>query len=143
MIRRLICTATLTLIPVVLGAETRWERQVRGQIDALTAKATELGYVRTGDSFTGGLRAAASETVTLTLDETREHIIVGVCDNDCSDIDLALDEMSGRQVVADRDGNDVPVLEVASGHTGAHRLTITMASCTTAPCRYAVAVYSR
>jgi hypothetical protein len=133
----------LTLIPVILGAETRWERQVRGQIDAVTAKATELGYVRSGQSFSGELRATASESVTLTLDETREHIIVGVCDNDCSDMDLALSEMSGGHVVADRDGNDVPILEVASGHKGAHRLTITMASCTTAPCRYAIAVYSR
>jgi hypothetical protein len=140
---RLIAATLILAAPAVLYAQDRWEGQVRSQIATVTALAQELGFSATSESFRGQLNAGGSDTLTVTLDETREHIIAAVCDEDCTDVDLVLTELSGGEIVADLAADDRPMLAVPAGHRGAHVLRVEMAACSIEPCRYEIAVFSR
>ena len=68
-------------------------------------------------------------------------MIVGVCDNDCSDFDLAL-ETSDRAVLAsDVLDDDVPVVEYAPNKSGTYWIRPTMVACSVNPCGYGIVVF--
>ena len=71
----------------------------------------------------------------------RSYTILGVCDNDCSDLDITLYDPAGNQVAEDVLTDDKPVASHVARRSGRYRATITMASCSTGSCFYAVAAY--
>ena len=77
----------------------------------------------------------------LPLDEGIQYRIVGVCDNDCGNMDLTLFDPEGQEVVADRLEDAFPVLRIPSPPTGEYRLAVSMVTCTPEPCSFRVAVF--
>jgi len=140
----LVLTLTFTFTPLTLHAQTAGTNSlVRLQMTGLAMAAEMYGFTTADWSYRGELRNGRVETFTLTLPAGREHVIVAACDGDCRDLDLAVAELDGTAVVADRDLNDMPVVVVPDGHPGNHVLTVTMAACSVNPCRYEVAAFSR
>lgn len=132
----------LAPIPTVAGAQSRWREQVNGQIEQAAKILKERGFSRT-DTYDGSLDHEASEFLTLALRAGRQYALVAVCDNDCSDIDLRLYGPSDKELSADVEDDDKPVVTVAPTQDGKFRLKIIMAKCSTSPCFYGVGLFSK
>lgn len=142
---------TLTACPGVPGAgndpgagAANAEATVRRQLSQARELARERGYAETtNEPLMGHLNNGTQEEVGITLNEGRQYLMVGVCDGDCTDMDLTLTGMDGREMAKDVADDDTPVLEFTARATGNHRLRVTMAACSNEPCYYGVALYAK
>ena len=75
------------------------------------------------------------------MDGGTAHTLLGVCDEDCSDIDLYLYDEGGVLIDSDASTDDVPVLLVTPPRRGRYRVQVTMYDCQVEPCFYAVGLY--
>lgn len=104
----------------------------------------ELGaeFRRVGDIHLGNLAQAKSEWVPVPLQEPidRQYIIVGVCDQDCSDLDLFLYDHDGDAIERDVEPDAGPVVPVTPG-AGAHQVRVDMVACSVEPCVYGLQLY--
>jgi hypothetical protein len=134
--------ALLLVAPVQAAAQGQWEQQVLDQLQVAGQAVRAEGYTLRGDPHTGTLRNEASEDFTLVLDGGVHYALVGVCDNDCTDVDLALMDDSGTQIDSDYELDDYPVVEVTPPYTARYSVHVYMAECSTEPCWYGVGVFA-
>ncbi|HUF50365.1 MAG TPA: hypothetical protein VMN60_05995 [Longimicrobiales bacterium] len=92
--------------------------------------------------FTGSLAEGRSLTVNVPLDNAREYFFLGVCDNDCTDLDLKVYDTNGQLVDEDLELDDYPLLNVSAERTGMYRIEIMMVTCSENPCRFGLAAYN-
>jgi hypothetical protein len=126
-----------------VAAQDQWTQQVRAQIAAASQAFGSQGFESTHEIVTGSLDVGDSELVELELEEGVEYMIVGVCDVDCSDVDLFLRDRSGRMLDSDIELDDVPIVTVTPARSGTFTLEVRMVTCSAAPCRYGVGAYGR
>lgn len=129
--------------PTTGHAQSRWERQVRDQIKRAGRILEDRGYEMSHDIYTGSLSDDENESLTLNLRRGNQYAIVGVCDEDCSDIDLRLFDEDGDEVDSDVETDDNPVVQVSPRDSGKYRIKVIMADCRTSPCFYGVGVFSK
>ncbi len=87
------------------------------------------------------LNEGDSDNYTVTLQGGRSYKLVGVCDNDCSDLDITLYDSDGDVVDRDLLDDDKPVVSVSGKSGGQYRMNVSMAKCSTSVCYYSVAIY--
>lgn len=121
----------------------RFERQVRQQLDNAAQKLGKDGFELTHQIHTGELRQDQQEEVRIELDRGRAYVVVGVCDNDCKDVDLKLFDPRGREIDSDVQRDDYPAVAVEPDRTDKYTVRAIMATCTASPCRYGFGVFSR
>lgn len=131
------------LAPTAGTAQSRWERQVKDQIKTAGKVLEDRGYEMSHDVYTGSLGDKDNEYLTLNLRSGSDYAIVGVCDEDCSDIDLRLFDQDGDEVSADVESDDNPIVQVHPHSSGKYRIKVIMAACSTSPCFYGVGVFSK
>jgi len=140
-------TAVVVLGAVLLApaaaAQSRWEDQVSDQIKRAGQILEDKGYSRTHDPYTGSLREGENEYLTLTLHAGTHYALLGVCDNDCSDIDFRLYDADDNEVSSDVETDDVPIVQVTPSETERYRLKVIMVTCKTSPCFYGVGVFGK
>ena len=119
-----------------------FEEQVRKQLESISADLKPKGFELTYQVFTSSLKDAASELVTFRLRRGTRYALVGVCDQDCGDLDLRLLDPGDREIGKDVEKDDVPVVEIMADKTGEYTLKVEMAECADDPCAYGVAVYA-
>lgn len=109
------------------------------------ARAQEVfathGLRPAGSPFTGTLQDGAEASHRARLTAGVQYILVGVCDNDCTDFDLRLSDAAGNQVAADLEIDDTPMVRFTPTSSGAYTVQGSMASCGQNPCYYGIAVY--
>ena len=125
------------------AAQDRWDQQVRDMLVEAGKRMEGNGMTLTHQIQTGSLNEGGTQAITFTLDIGREYAILGLCDEDCTDVDLTLFDAAGRQVSIDVKDDDYPVVSVAPGRTGTYRVQVSMATCSAEPCRYGVGVFAR
>lgn len=133
--------ALLAAAPVSQANE--YEAVVRAQLGAVKAIAEAEGYSRAFDDHYDLLGNQASDDYSFELKSGREYFIVGVCDQDCSDLDLKLHDENGNLVAEDELDDDAPVLRITPRWSGKFQLTVTMYACSSAPCYYGLSVMGR
>jgi hypothetical protein len=121
----------------------RFERQVREQLSTAAEKLGKSGFSLTHHIYTGELKHNEDENVTVELDRGRGYLIVGVCDNDCKDVDLRLYDAAGREVDQDVERDDYPAVAVDVNRSTKYTVRTNMASCSRSPCRYGFGVFAR
>lgn len=129
--------------PVSAAAQSRWEDQVNDQIKRASSILEDKGYSRTHDPYTGSLREGENEYLTVTLHAGTTYALLGVCDNDCHDIDFRLYDADDNEVDSDTQSDDVPIVRVTPSETMRYRLKVIMVSCKTSPCFYGVGVFGK
>ena len=122
---------------------SRWQQQISTQLTRYTDALSRQGYARSHEIKNGSLDDDESEAFTLELDGGHSYALIGVCDEDCTDVDLRLYDADGREVDSDIEVDDYPVLEVSPTRTATYRVKVIMATCSTSPCFYGVGVFSR
>ncbi|MFL5541750.1 MAG: hypothetical protein ACJ8J0_22380 [Longimicrobiaceae bacterium] len=121
----------------------QWTQQVANLLNQAASTALSRGMRRTHTPYIGSLRTGASGNHTLQLNAGTSYALIGVCDNDCSDLDLRLFDPSGREVASDLLTDNTPVVNVTPRRTGTYTVRAIMTACSDQPCRYGIGVYGR
>ena len=142
--------ATLLLLPgfAVLAASPLaaepnvWTRAVDHQLDAAVAEWADVGWVEVGDRYEGSLEGEDDDSFEIEVPVGRDLVIVGACDQDCSDIDLWAYAESDEAVAEDEAEDDVPILEVAArdARSGMLEIEVSMVDCSNDPCYWGIVV---
>lgn len=101
------------------------------------------GFAEVGESERGGLNSDREIRFSLSLMEGMDYQLVGVCDNDCEDMDLVIYNPSGGEVDSDRLTDAMPILAFTAASSGEYRVAALMVSCSLEPCAYEVATFIR
>lgn len=99
---------------------------------------TEEGYAEFGLPETGTLDEGQEIRFSVSLVEGLEFEFVGVCDNDCENLDLVLYDPQGEEVASDLLDDAFPLVAVTPAATGEYRMAARMTICTIEPCAFMV-----
>ena len=69
-----------------------------------------------------------------TLRRGQTYVILGACDQDCTDVDLFLEDGSGAQIGEDTATDDYPIITVTPGRDGPFTARIALVNCSVEPC---------
>lgn len=105
--------------------------------------AAQQGFQLVGQPFAGALVQGQSWNVPAQLMAGYEYRVIGVCDQNCRDMDMAVYDESGATIAQDNAQDDHPVVAVAPVATGNFTIQAQMFQCTGQPCYYALALYGR
>jgi len=125
------------------NAQNSFQQQVRNYLNRAATTLVERGYQPDREPVTGSLADDARESMMINLTGGSRYAIVGVCDNDCTDVDLRIWDPSGTRLAEDIATDDTPVLEFTATVTGQYRVSVEMATCNTAPCYWGFQVFVR
>ena len=125
------------------GQSNRWQRQVSDQLQRAVAALQGRGVNRPELTRIRPLNGEESETFPVTLQGGVAYAVMGVCDEDCTNLHLVLANAAGSDVVADRSSENFPVLQLTPQVTMQYRVKVVMAACQMNPCWYGVAVYRK
>lgn len=123
----------------VAAQDDEYIDQVIAQLEAATETLREAGYealVWEGSA----LEPSTAEEFTVTLAAGSTYVIVGVCDSDCSDLDISLLDGDGDLVVQDTETDDAPVIEFTVTRGGEFTLNVNMFECSAGICYYGLAL---
>jgi hypothetical protein len=113
--------------------------------DTLLDNADELfdegGYGFAGFAHEGTLDDGQSEDIAIRLGAGLEFVVMGACDADCEDMDLALYDAAGNEVDSDFEMDDFPIVAASPASSGTYRLRVSMPGCTANPCSYALQTF--
>jgi len=123
------------------GGGDPWTTSVRNQLSRAATTAAQQGLRLMADPYVGSLRQGASTDLSINLNAGRSYMMVGVCDQDCSDVDLRLFDPSGNEVDSDLLADDVPIVDTRPARSGTYRVRVIMTACRTEPCRFGVGLY--
>lgn len=117
--------------------------QVRNQLIEAAGILLEGNYSLTHTPYVGDLSDSHTDLLTLNLRSGITYQFVGVCDEDCSDLDLALYDGNGNLIDSDTAYNDIPLVSVTPRWNQQFRLKIDMADCSASYCNYGVGTFGR
>lgn len=98
------------------------------------------GYESNGFSHYSELSEGNSARHTINTTAGRKYYVVGVCDNDCKDLDLSLRSSDDDLLDYDYETDDVPMLQFVA-HTDKYVIKVDMEDCSTSTCYYRVKGY--
>lgn len=84
----------------------------------------ELASLQPGTSYDWGV----------SLEAGVRYLVVGACDNECSNVDIQLVDPGGSVVAQDVLADDFPVVDFTPAASGAYQVRMLMRTCTFAPC---------
>jgi hypothetical protein len=113
------------------------------QLDSAATLMGNEGFELQDEIVSGDLRQGEDEQFELELEGGKTYIIVGVCDGDCSDLDMALTTAGGEDVDSDFKEDDVPMVMVEVPSNGTYHLKVQMAACSVEPCAFGVGVFAQ
>jgi len=88
----------------------------------------------------GRLDPSESDTWTFPLNAGTEYVIVGACDEDCTDVDVTV--MQGSNTVAsDELDDDLPVVGFTAGKGGNHEIVVKMYECDASYCYFGFGLF--
>lgn len=142
--RRFATVLTLLNVPIAArGQGSRWERQVDTRLTQARTTLVHNGYAPLSSSWTGALDNGDTAAIALNLAAGSAYALVGVCDDDCSNLDLQLFAANRYEVDAAKGTGATPIVRVTPAGAGGYRLTVRMSGCGRNPCWYGVSIYRR
>ncbi|MES1201854.1 MAG: toll/interleukin-1 receptor domain-containing protein [Pseudomonadota bacterium] len=116
---------------------------IMAQLQADQQSLANQGYQLIGQPQSGGLAQGQTWNMPVQLVPGVEYRLIGVCDRDCSDLDLVLHDQSGAILAQDTETNDHPQLAAQTPYAGNFVIEVRMYNCSVPPCYYAIALYGR
>ena len=144
LIRVLAILMAFALVSTVHADPPAWKQQLTRQTNIYKARLMDGSGYRLVDVAEGGslLAQRAHENKTIRLEAGVQYRILGVCDNDCNDLDLALMK-GGMELDKDITTDDHPVLEVTPTSTSEYQVKVTMYHCSTPTCGYQLSIWRK
>lgn len=120
-----------------------WADALIDELEFIRDAVHEQGLVRTHDGVLQGLDEGDEHKFTWRYSERGRDIgVIGVCDLDCSDLDLTVRDPRGRVVARDVSVTDRPFVDFSVDRPGLYEVTVRMYSCDREPCFFAVQSFS-
>ena len=139
-------TATLVLLTMLSAsgarAQDQYVQQLLAQLEAAAYPFASAGYYGILGEC-GALGHQTYQDFRVTLNAGSDYAVLGVCDEDCYDLDVALYNLSGNLIVADSTEDAAPLVPFTVTESGSFTLRVTMYNCGVEPCYYGVGVYER
>lgn len=90
----------------------------------------------------GRMGEGKTDSWTLNFEKGTEYRIVGVCDKDCSDLDIEV--LDGTDVLT-RDvlDDDAPIVSFSPKTSGQLRIKVSMAKCSDEPCFFGFGIFQK
>jgi hypothetical protein len=90
----------------------------------------------------GRMGEGKTDSWTLNFEKGTSYRIVGVCDKDCSDLDI---EILDGSTVIEKDvlDDDAPIVSFSPKASGQLRVKVTMAKCSEAPCFFGFGIFQK
>jgi hypothetical protein len=104
---------------------------------------TTRGFTVSGAPQFGVLLPRESDSVSLTLQPGIRYVVLGICDEDCADLDFHLLDPTGKEVLTDIRSDNRPLVSIVPPAGGAYQLKVSMVKCSTPPCYYALQVMEK
>lgn len=101
------------------------------------------GYTLTHEPMIDALDRGRSDYITINLRAGTSYGIVGVCDRDCRDLDIALYDSRGNLITSDLEDDDIPAITINPSRSGTYRVRVDMANCNTNACYYGIGVFGQ
>lgn len=137
-------SATLLTVPTPVRADDReYIYEVRDQLIEKAIASGLRGYSLTHDPFIDALAEGRSDNITVNLRAGTSYGIVGVCDSDCRDLDIALYDSRGNLITSDLEDDDIPVITINPSRSGTYRVRVNMANCNTNVCYYGIGAFGK
>jgi hypothetical protein len=145
--KRKLFTGAIALSAIFLATQNpalanTFTRQVQSQLINI-ARRVNSRFKPTHRPVIDQMEGGSSDEFTVNLRSGIQYAVVGVCDEDCSDLDLQVFDSNGNLVASDRDNDDIPVVPISPRWTGQFTVRAEMARCSTNPCYYGVGVFGR
>jgi S1-C subfamily serine protease len=135
--------AALLTVASVSAATPPVVRPLHAEIARLQAEAGENRLARRGLAFvrheSGSLRVDEKRSFEIELRRGDRLLAVGVCDEGCGDLDLALMDPRGERWFVDERSGEFPVVGGPIARSGPHTLTVDMVGCRER-CHFAVEI---
>lgn len=125
-----------------LSAQSNTADQVWGQLQSWRATAAKDGF-KQFNYIVAWLNKGTSPSINWPLDlpAGSSYLIVGVCDNDCADVDLALEDKDRAVIASDTAPDDMPVIRFTPSTATVYWIRVTMPDCRVEPCGYGIGVF--
>jgi hypothetical protein len=125
------------------GGDTSPSAIILAQLQQAQQVFSQQGFQQLGEPVTGGMAQGETGSFPITLNAGYDYRVIGVCDRDCSDLDLTLYDQNQTIISQDTSTDDHPVVAVQPSWTGPFTVTALMYNCTVAPCYYALVLYGK
>lgn len=123
--------------------DQNWQQTLTTQLQEANAILAQQGYQLVGQPYSSSMQPGQSQDLPTDMSVGYEYQIVGVCDADCTDLDIRLYAGDGSLIIEDTSTNNRPNVGVIPSISGAFNIQVHMYACTVAPCFYAVQLYAR
>ncbi len=112
-------SATCFFAPTAVRADnSQYVNEVGGQLTRAAIRAGLRGYTLTHKPFIDLLAHRRSDYITINLRAGTSYGIVGVCDRDCRDLDIALYDSYGNLIASDLQNDDIPFIRINPNYSG-------------------------
>lgn len=138
--RFLALAAAAALLSVPAHAQPEVVSNQMRQADSIMA---EQNFSPVDEIVRGTLAQGADAEFEVDLERGSDYIMVGFCDNGCTDLDLVLSDGDGDEVSSDLELDDKPVVAVEGTSGGTYVLEVKMATCGRDECHYGFRVFRR
>jgi hypothetical protein len=142
MVARLLLVAALVSFSAPLHAQS-YATQVWTLLQKAYGEALESSSFELNNYIIGKLANRATDTWTFPLARGKEYLIIGVCDNDCADVDLVVQDGNGNVIVRDEEVDDTPVTQFRVTSSGRFTVAVTMADCRSEPCFFGFGLFEK
>lgn len=128
----------LFALPSIAGAQSHAEA-VWTQLNRAYNQVNGDGF-GSRNYVIGRMASGASDSWSFTLPGGTSYKIVGVCDNDCKDLDIRV-SIGDAVVAEDVLDDDVPIVNFTAKSETRYSVRVTMATCTADPCFWGIGVF--
>jgi len=120
------------------AAQASYQQQIRAALRAAAGRVSLRGARPQGEPLMGAMNGRMTDSKFVDLQAGVRYAIVGVCDENCSDIDLRIFGPNAAKVAEDVQQNNTPTLEFTAPAAGRYRLAVEMVCCNANPCAWGV-----
>jgi len=142
MVARILLVTVLLSVSASLHAQS-YATQVWNQLQKAYSDISDSSSFQLNNYIIGKLADGGTDTWTFPLERGKEYLIIGVCDNDCSDVDLAVKGGNGNVIVKDEEVDDTPVTRFRVTSSGRFTVEVTMADCRDQPCFFGFGLFEK
>lgn len=118
-----------------------WQQVLLAEMESANRAAESLNMTATHEPFLDMIDAGETDRIEYTFD-SGYRVVSGVCDVDCSDLDLSVHDRWGNLIEADIETDDRPVVGFEVSAPGTYEVRVYMVDCSREPCGYAVQAYA-
>jgi len=114
-----------------------------GRLALFGSELRVQGFTEIEGNRIGSLATDQAVRIPVSARQGLEYRIVGVCDQDCWDLDLALYDSAGGEVASDFLEDALPILAFSPESDGSFEVEVIMVACGLEPCGFRLGTYAK